>query len=294
MNSEKPTSVLISASELETMANVVLIDTRPPDTYIAGHIAGAVNVHDVFTYLVTTTAAGTAAMTDKFAQLFGAAGLGGSETAVVYEDRMDTGFGQSCRGYVFLRYLGYTEAKVRILNGGIAAWVADGKPVTADVSLPTPKSFPVSTTGRGLLVDIEEMAQLVQSVENQNQSQSKPGKTVILDTRDAEEWYGISSSPYGRDFSPRKGRIPGAVWIEWYRMMEETDTGVRLKGRDGVMQECTKVGIQPDTEVVVYCFKGARASNTLLALQEAGVQNVRLYMGSWNEWSRNPSLPISF
>src|SRR5271167_2231028 len=117
MNSEKPTSVLISASELETMANVVLIDTRPPDAYTAGHIAGAVNVHDIFTYLVTTTAAGTAAMTEKFAQLFGAAGLGGSETAVVYEDRMDTGFGQSCRGYVFLRYLGYT--KVRILNGGI-------------------------------------------------------------------------------------------------------------------------------------------------------------------------------
>jgi len=294
MNPENPTSVLISASELETMANVVLIDTRPPDVYTAGHIAGAVNVHDVFTYLVTTTAAGTAAMTDKFAQLFGLAGLGGSETAVVYEDRMDTGFGQSCRGYVFLRYLGYNKAKVRILNGGIAAWVAEGKPVTADVSVPTPKAFPVSTTGRGLLIDVEEMAQLVQSAQNQNQSQSKLRKTVILDTRDAEEWYGISSSPYGRDFSPRKGRIPGAVWIEWYRMMEETDAGVRLKGLDGVMQECAKVGIQPDTEVVVYCFKGARASNTLLALQEAGVQNVRLYMGSWNEWSRNPSLPISF
>ena len=81
--------------------------------------------------------------------------------------------------------------------------VADGKLVTADVSMPTPKPFPVSTTGRRLLVDVEEMVQLVQSAQNQNQSQRKLRKTVILDTRDAEEWAGISSSPYGRDFSPR-------------------------------------------------------------------------------------------
>ena len=39
-------------------------------------------------------------------------------------------------------------------------------------------------------------------------------------------------------------------------------------------------------------FKGARASNTLVALKEAGVENVTLYFGSWNEWSRDPSLPI--
>ncbi|MGZ3290002.1 MAG: rhodanese-like domain-containing protein, partial [Xanthobacteraceae bacterium] len=41
-----------------------------------------------------------------------------------------------------------------------------------------------------------------------------------------------------------------------------------------------------------YCFKGARASNTLVALKEAGIENVTLYFGSWNEWSRDPSLPI--
>lgn len=288
MGSLSPFSVLISPSELETVPNVVLIDTRPPEAYAEGHIAGAVNIHDIFTYLTTTTPEGKAVMTDKFAQLFGAAGLGGEETAVVYEDRMDTGFGQSCRGYVFLRYLGYPEHKIRVLNGGIAAWIANGKPVTADISRPTPKPFPVKTSELGLLVDVEEMAQIVRSP-----NQSHLGKTtIILDTRDAEEWHGLSSSPYTRDFSPRKGRIPGAVWIDWHRMMEETAEGVRLKGREGVLRECAKDGIQHDTAVIVYCFKGARASNTLIALQEAGIRDVRLYMGSWNEWSRDPSLPI--
>jgi len=44
-------------------------------------------------------------MREKFAGIFGAAGLSGAETAVVYEQSMNTGFGQSCRGYVLLRYL---------------------------------------------------------------------------------------------------------------------------------------------------------------------------------------------
>ena len=52
------------------------------------------------------------------------------------------------------------------------------------------------------------------------------------------------------------------------------------------------VGITPDTPVALYCFKGARASNTYLALKEAGVKDVKIYFGSWNEWSRDPSLPI--
>jgi thiosulfate/3-mercaptopyruvate sulfurtransferase len=52
------------------------------------------------------------------------------------------------------------------------------------------------------------------------------------------------------------------------------------------------VGIKPDSKIYLYCFKGARASNTMVALKEAGIENVRMYFGSWNEWSRNPSLPI--
>ena len=44
---------------------------------------------------------------------------------------------------------------------------------------------------------------------------------VKLDTRDVDEWIADSSSPYGKDFCPRKGRIPGAVWLEWYRMWSQ-------------------------------------------------------------------------
>ncbi len=65
-----------------------------------------------------------------------------------------------------------------------------------------------------------------------------------------------------------------------------------FKSKEEILAECQTAGIYKDTPVYLYCFKGARASNTLVALKEAGIENVKMYFGSWNEWSRDPSLPI--
>src|SRR5271166_3143458 len=248
--------VLITSTELSDIAkseSIVMIDTRDPATYAAGHLPNAVNIHDIFTYLATSTPDGVAAMRDKFAGIFGAAGLSGKETAVVYEQSMNTGFGQSCRGYVLLRYLGYP--KVKILHGGYVAWTAAGLPTTTEVPVPTPKTFTIDPEAAKMFVDLAEMKEIVDD----------PSITK-LDVRDADEWIGDSSSPYGKDFCPRKGRIRGAVWVEWYRMMKPTPTGPMLKSKDEILAECATVGIGPSTPVVLYCFKGARASNTLVAL----------------------------
>jgi thiosulfate/3-mercaptopyruvate sulfurtransferase len=75
-------------------------------------------------------------------------------------------------------------------------------------------------------------------------------------------------------------------------MMKPSASGPMFKSAPEILAECASVGITPDTPVVLYCFKGARASNTLVALKEAGVKDVSLYFGSWNEWSRDPALPI--
>ena len=85
------TPVLISPTDLKSMDDVVIIDTRDPDSFAAGHIAGAVNLHDIFTYLATSDQKGMAELTGKFADSFGAAGLDGTKTAVLYEQSMNTG-----------------------------------------------------------------------------------------------------------------------------------------------------------------------------------------------------------
>jgi thiosulfate/3-mercaptopyruvate sulfurtransferase len=75
-------------------------------------------------------------------------------------------------------------------------------------------------------------------------------------------------------------------------MMKPTPAGPMFKSRPEILAECATVGVTPETPVIVYCFKGARASNTFVALEEAGITNVGIYFGSWNEWSRDSSLPI--
>src|SRR5262249_38662320 len=109
------TDVLITASDLAELIKkepCVIIDTRNPDAYAAGHLPGAVNVHEIFTYLATSTPEGMHELKTKFADAFGAAGLSGKETAVIYEQSMNSGFGQSCRGYYLLTMLGYPKVKV--------------------------------------------------------------------------------------------------------------------------------------------------------------------------------------
>lgn len=274
--------VLVSANELADMMRtkeVVLIDTRDPAIYSEAHIPGAVNLREVFTYLATSTPEGVKALRETFATAFGNAGLGGCEIAVVYEQSMSTGFGQSCRGYVMLRALGYPL--IRTLHGGYAAWTAAGLPSTTEVPKPAKKTFPIGPKETPVLVDLAGMKSAI-----------KDSRIIKLDVRDVDEWIGESSSPYGKDFCPRKGRIPGAVWIEWYRMMKPTSTGPMFKSPAEILAECATVGITPDSPVIIYCFKGARASNTFVALEEAGIKDVRIYFGSWNEWSRDPSLPI--
>lgn len=273
--------VLLTPAELQGMMGpgVVVIDTRSPGAFAAGHIPGAVNVHEIFTYLATSTPEGMATLRQTFADAFGAAGLSGAETAVCYEESMNSGFGQSCRGYFLLSWLGYEKA--RVLHGGMHAWKAAGLPVSTDPAQPAAKTFPLTGAGSGMMIDRDAMLAAV----------GDEG-IVKLDVRDVDEWIGTSSSPYGPDFCPRKGRIPGARWLEWYRLMKPTGAGPMFKSPDEIKAEAHTVGIGPATPVYLYCFKGARASNTLVALREAGVRDVRMYFGSWNEWSRDDSLPI--
>lgn len=123
------------AAALMQAGKAVLIDIRDPESYQAGHIVGAVNVPDVFSYLAQTSPEGLQALQAQFAELFGNAGLDGEKVAIVYEDALNTRYGGSCRGFWLLQYLGYP--KVGILDGGLRAWKAFGG--TVDIATVTPQ-----------------------------------------------------------------------------------------------------------------------------------------------------------
>jgi thiosulfate/3-mercaptopyruvate sulfurtransferase len=275
--------LFLSASEyLKSKGSVVTLDTRSPQDFEAGHIPGSRSAHDVFTYLLPSSSAkDVAAMQAHFATVFGSIGLRPSDHVVVTEKGLTRGFGQSCRSWFLLRSVGHE--KVSVLDGGIEAYTAAGgaplekgpaKPVAASV-------YPVASAPRMLATADDVMAVL-----------AGKSKAKLLDVRDRVEWDGKSSSPYGVDFCPRKGRIPGAIYAEWYSFMEDRPGSVGPKTPDQVRSMMRERGILPNDEIIVYCFKGSRASNSLMILQRSGFTNVRNYFGSWNEWSRDNKYPV--
>lgn len=274
--------ILYTPTELNGMMqgnNCIVIDIRDPEDYEEEHISGAVSVPDVFFYLAMTSPEGLKELHETFSDHFSKIGLTPEKTAVIYEDAYDSRYGGSCRGYWLLKYLGHDN--VGILDGGYSAWIDEGLSVNSDPVETSPTTFLVKPNTK-ILATKDEM---IEALKN-------PNSVKLLDNRDKIEWIGKSSSPYGIDFAPRKGRIPGAVWIEWYEFLERDGKIPCFKTNDKILEMCAQKGLFPDDDIIIYCFKGARASNTYVALKEAGFKRIRNYFGSWNEWSRDDDLPI--
>ncbi len=274
-------NLLVDVDELAEVVDApetYIIDTRDAMEYNKAHIPKAINISEFFTYLSTAGSGGLPAMVRHFSSWLGFAGLQPEHHVYVYEDAMDNGYGQSCRARFMLKYFG--QPFVRVLHGGFRAWAAKKLPMTKEQPDIDGSDF-VAHLDPSEMVTTEQMLAAI----------GNPDIT-ILDCRDRAEWLGVSSSPYVIDFCPRKGRIPGAKWIEWYRMMQVIHGIPYFKPKEEILEIASEVGITPDTQVFLYCFKGARTSNMLVALKSAGVENVRNYFNAWNDWSRNPSLPI--
>jgi len=273
--------ILYASNEVEKLIlkdSVVLIDIRNTDSYAKGHIPKAINVENVFSYLSRSTPEGLAELHRNFTELFSNAGISNDKKVVVYEDSLNTRYGGSCRGYWLFKYLGHPD--VGILDGGLTSWLKAGLPLEYEKINPKPTNFFVNPQSNLIAIKNDVLDAL-----------SDPS-VVLLDVRDEVEWIGRSSSPYGIDFAPRKGRLPCAKWIEWYEFMDSSLEVPAFKPKEQIQQLCAEQDIYPERNIIIYCFKGARASNTYVALKEAGFKNLRNYFASWDEWSRIPELPI--
>ena len=81
--------------------------------------------------------------------------------------------------------------------------------------------------------------------------------------------------------------------VDIIMQVAQSDISILIFGESGVGKEIfAKAGISESSKVHIYCFKGARTSNMYMAMKMAGIKNVKNYLGSWNEWSRDFSLPI--
>lgn len=257
--------------------SALLVDIRDRDIFAEGHIPGAVNLPEIFSFLSESSPEGLAALQNAFGASFSRVGVSHERKVIFYEDSFDTRYGASCRGYWLACYLGHRDCG--ILDGGFRAWQQHGLPEETAEIPPVPSRFSPWPNQTLMATREDVLAALGDS------------GTILLDNRDADEWLGRTSSPYGLDFAPRRGRIPGARWIEWYSFMNRAAIPA-FRPAEEILALCARQRIYPESEIIIFCFKGSRAANTYVALKLAGFSRLRVYFASWNEWSRHPSLPI--
>jgi thiosulfate/3-mercaptopyruvate sulfurtransferase len=233
--------------------------------YAAGHVPGAAYV-DLDTALADTpgprgrhplppVAVFEAAMRE--------AGVSNDRPVVVYDDWEGRA---AARAWWLLRFHGHED--VRVLDGGLPAWVRAGGDVQTATPHVTPGTF---TADPGHLPVLEADDVLAFA-----------GTHTLVDARNPERYRGDVEP-----VDPVAGHIPGAVNVP---------TGANLRG-DGAFlgaDELREVyrSVGADGEVATYCGSGVTAAHDVLALALIGV-DAALYPGSWSEWVADPRRPVA-
>jgi thiosulfate/3-mercaptopyruvate sulfurtransferase len=179
------------------------------------------------------------------------------------------------------RYWGHPDAQLKLLNGGRAKWVADGRELVTEVP-----SYP-KTTYRASFPD--DNVRATKDLVFQTLLQS--GKFNLVDVRSPDEFSGKVIAPPGMsETAQRGGHIPGAASIPWAQAVKEDST---FKSADDLRALYEGKGVALDKETVAYCRIGERSSHTWFVLKYLlGVPKVRNYDGSWTEWGNLVGAPI--
>lgn len=247
-------------------APLLLLDLRPPEAYVAGHIPGAVHLDLWGVSLVDTDPAPLHAFMWMIEHVLAIHGVDQSTPVVVYDDQSGV---RAARAFWFLEYFGHPS--VTVLDGGFGAWAREGLPVSREAG-PPPKSEWTGTREGGVLATWRDVHAALGT-----------DRTVILDARSDDEYRGTVVR------AARGGAIPGAVHIEWTRNLRPDGD---FKPAAELRQMYEEAGVTPDREVITYCQGGYRAAHAYLALRLLGFPRVRNYVGSWKEWGDRADLPV--
>lgn len=230
--------------------------------YEAGHIPGAV-FFDAHRELADLSKTGEGRHPlpepDTLAQLLGARGFADDTDIVVYDQ---TGSLFAARAWWLLRSLGHE--RVRVLAGGYAAWEA-----RYDVSTAVPEYAPANFTVRPSLVATVSREAVLANIDDP--------QFTLFDARAPERYRGDTEP-----LDPQAGHIPGAKNLPFETLRDE----------HGALRQPVPLPAV-DGPVAVYCGSGVSASFLVLAFAEAGIDDVKLYPGSWSDWSSRPELPIA-
>jgi thiosulfate/3-mercaptopyruvate sulfurtransferase len=271
---------LIEASELQQLLkeSYILIDARgfgnSRERYEQGHLEGAqyVDLEDLAAHADDPANGGRHPLPkpEVFTALLGSLSITPQSHVVVYDDK--AGANPAGRFWWMLKAIGHE--KVQVLNGGLHAATDAGIALsTTTPAKPEPVDYPVPASFAGTAT-LDEVAEAAQS----------PDK-IVIDVREAPRYLG-----HAEPLDLVAGHIPGAINVPYTGNLGE---GNRYLNAEELRSHYNNIlgNIQPGM-VIVHCGSGVTACHTLLALEQAGLNGARLYVGSWSEWSRR-GLPIA-
>lgn len=241
--------------------------------YETGHIPGAVKI-DWFTTLQHPVRRDFLSR-EGFEELCARLGIGNDTTVVFYGDKSNW---FAC--YAFWLFEIYGHADRKIMNGGRAKWVAEGRPLTREIPQYPRSVYVAKPANYSIRAFRDEVLDFVRA------------EKALVDVRSPQEYAGelLHMPGYPQEGAQRGGHIPGAVNIPWSKAVQEDGT---FKAAPDLEDLYRAEGITPGEDVIAYCRIGERSSHTWFVLKYLlGYERVKNYDGSWTEWGNLVDVPI--
>ncbi|HEX6162183.1 MAG TPA: rhodanese-like domain-containing protein [Vicinamibacterales bacterium] len=264
------------AAALEDPATVVVAVGNSEADFVAGHIPNARFVRYSDIAIDADGLSSELPPIDQIRKVMTAAGIGDKSKVVIYGTPI-----AAARMFFTLDYIGHSGVKV--LNGGLAAWKANGGAIEA---APAPKVTagtltPKAQPHRAVSADWikERLASTVRQAQGRPEQSRGAGTMTLLDARPDAEFTGADGGMNGAHV---KGHLPGARQLAWNSLLDAT--GKYLPDAE-LRKKFEAIGADPKVPLVSYCMVGMRASVTYFVARHLGY-DARMYDGSIVDWSR--------
>jgi thiosulfate/3-mercaptopyruvate sulfurtransferase len=269
-----PGSMLVSTSWLAEHLNdpnLIVLAVGNKDDFDKGHIPGSIFADYMDSHLMTGPTGLKLELPpmETLAEVFGKLGVTNDSHIVLYQAK--DWFSPTARVYLTLEAMGLGPHS-SVLDGGFLLWSKEGRAVSTETRTNIKPGKITTCAASDVITDVTYVS-----------ANMRHAGVAIVDARDADYYTG-AQQPNGQ----RSGHIPGAGSLPYTTLADEMG---KLKSKDELAALFSKAGVKPGDRIVVYCHVGQQASAAYFAARYLGY-DVRLYDGSWDDWSKRTDLPV--